>query len=1233
MINPFPGPQPYRAGDRGRFFGREEIAARLETVVLTQRCTTVFGPSGAGKSSVMQAAVIPHLEEAHDFRVVRVDGWPADRPARAWLADALCAALKLAAAAADSAADHGIGAAIQRAMRRSDRPILVYLDQIEQLLYPGRDLAETDAFLAAIDGLADLPMRGLQLVLSLREDYLGRLRDRARSKRRLLDNGFRVGPLTVAEVTSAMKQAASTGDPPQKWAEDELRTLMLEVRTPGQAESDEAEAQTAYAQIVCRALFADRAATSFADTMRGQIAAEPILRRYFETTLAELGPRRKVARELLEDHLISPDGSRTLRTEKELAGVLPAADLEPVLRKLEAAAILHAEQHQGSRYFEIGHDWLAKRVVEGKRDRERAAEERKRAEAARKREEEREAEAARLRTEAEAKIAHEKKARKLYLRLTIVGFIGAASMVFAWSQARQQKTEADAARTEAEAAQTEAQAAEKKADLARAEADVFLHRAAVAELLARGRLGRVSKLLVGLPAAEKDRQWLELGLQTAAMATIQSTFYGHRAEVLHAIFTADDHLVSASADGEIRRWRADGWGPSEQLAPPMPGAPIQAVTLTADGTGIVVAGKGQVRFWTPAGAASLDTAGEDAVFAARSGPRVVTIARDGTAKLWRIDAPGAPSGGSALPKGAPSADPRAPIALEGGTHILVASFSTAGDRLVTGGRDGRVRVYSADGKLERTFEHQGAVGSAQFTKDGAHIVTASLDATVRVWPTTGTGAPRVFKHRDEAWADWPGFAVISPDGQRIVSGAANGTVRIFALDSRKPTLVLEGHTGLLRGAAFDAAGRRLATASEDNTARIWDLDSDAKPIVLRSHTGSLSSVAWSAGGERLVTGSVDTQVKVWVVDGTMGMSARGHSGPVRAGVWSAGGDLVVTASEDQTVRFWSSKPGAPLQEKPELRRNVGAAVMAMDVSPDGTRVVTGDLDGFVKVWSAGGNESAFELDRYRAGTRAVPVHALAFSPDGSRIAVVSDEGHVRLRRADRSGEPVDLRFPPNPASSAAPLPEAVGAVWSPSGDRLAVTTSAGALWVMSATSGEARLLLAGDQAAAQAAAWSPDGTQIAIASMDRTLKLWAADGQGPPILFSGHDARVEHVAFSADGTQLVTTADDDTVRVWSAKAPEQLPLVLYGHQTNVRAATFGPHGDRVLTVSDGGTVRIWELDHHVLNQRLESSNTECLLRDMRRQYLRESPEQAARNFDECERSYHRDPRLVLDDQD
>jgi hypothetical protein len=74
---------------------------------------------------------------------------------------------------------------------------------------------------------------------------------------------------------------------------------------------------------VCRALFQERAGGAAA---AGQVEAEPILQRYLDATLESLGPLREKAQRLLEDHLVTADGTRTLRTEQELLRILRFAE-------------------------------------------------------------------------------------------------------------------------------------------------------------------------------------------------------------------------------------------------------------------------------------------------------------------------------------------------------------------------------------------------------------------------------------------------------------------------------------------------------------------------------------------------------------------------------------------------------------------------------------------------------------------------------------------------------------------------------------------------------------------------------------------------------------------------------------------------------------------------------------------------------------------------------------------
>ena len=72
--NPFIGPVPFprRSRSESRFFGRLQEIQELVSYVLSQPLVLLYSPSGAGKSSLMNAGVIPELEDVHEFQVLPV---------------------------------------------------------------------------------------------------------------------------------------------------------------------------------------------------------------------------------------------------------------------------------------------------------------------------------------------------------------------------------------------------------------------------------------------------------------------------------------------------------------------------------------------------------------------------------------------------------------------------------------------------------------------------------------------------------------------------------------------------------------------------------------------------------------------------------------------------------------------------------------------------------------------------------------------------------------------------------------------------------------------------------------------------------------------------------------------------------------------------------------------------------------------------------------------------------
>ena len=68
----------------------------------------------------------------------------------------------------------------------------------------------------------------------------------------------------------------------------------------------------------------------------------------------------------------------------------------------------------------------------------------------------------------------------------------------------------------------------------------------------------------------------------------------------------------------------------------------------------------------------------------------------------------------------------------------------------------------------------------------------------------------------------------SPDGRRIVSGAADNSLRLWDASSGRPIgSPLQGHTSWVLSVAFSPDGRRIVSGSGDNTLRLWDAETGA----------------------------------------------------------------------------------------------------------------------------------------------------------------------------------------------------------------------------------------------------------------------------------------------------------------------------------------------------------------------------------------------------------------------
>ena len=177
----------------------------------------------------------------------------------------------------------------------------------------------------------------------------------------------------------------------------------------------------------------------------------------------------------------------------------------------------------------------------------------------------------------------------------------------------------------------------------------------------------------------------------------------------------------------------------------------------------------------------------------------------------------------------------------------------------------------------------------------------------------------------------------------------------------------------------------------------------------------------------------------------------------------------------------------------------------------------------------------------------------------------------------------DLPAPPPTPSRVARRPNAVrtlphgaevnAVAFNPDGHRLATGSSDGMARIWDATSGK-QLTTVTHSDLACSVAFGPDGRWLATASDDHTARIWDTTS-GQELVTVTHEDSVEGVAFSPDGRRLATASDDHTARIWDTTSGQQLVTVT--HSDVVQGVAFSPDGRRLATASDDHTARIWAL--------------------------------------------------------
>lgn len=467
--------------------------------------------------------------------------------------------------------------------------------------------------------------------------------------------------------------------------------------------------------------------------------------------------------------------------------------------------------------------------------------------------------------------------------------------------------------------------------------------------------------------------------------------------------------------------------------------------------------------------------------------------------------------------------------INGGLNAI--SISPNNKLVVAGGGGGVIESWDFETGAtawKTTIPSLAAIRETRYSPNG-ELLSACNDYNVElINPLNGVlFNPKPFTKGAENMLQSPRGCLFSADSKLLLSGAHDGKIHLWNIALQQLSFITSlGHKSGIEVLASNQDGRHLITLGQDHKLRRWLYKPDS-PVtqLLGQQKGGMSAFALFPDGSKLATIGNQDKVNIWSVKNGPGLVKTLNSGQtsnLQSVAISHNAEMLAAGDKVGNIILWHlNESGPPISIKAH-----DTDIYSLSFNPDSTLLASGGTDGKVHLWKTKeyrkfGKPFGKVMERHLGG-----ITKLTFSPDGKELAVASMSGLIKFWNTDKQTKNAEIQADDN-------------TIWS--------------------------------------IAYNHDGKQFVTSSDDEIVVIRSRDTMKILGVLSGHDSGATDAKYSPDGKTLLTSTRDGKLRLWDMASMNQIGEPLLQHKKSVWQVEWLLDSQHFISAGMDGDLFVWNI--------------------------------------------------------